>query len=56
MKKIICLIWGHEYVMKNFSGEYAKDLYVNPLTGIVSKVPIMIVSKAEFCYRCGKDL
>ena len=54
LNKLICLVWGHKYVMNNFSGEYAKERYTNPLTLIKSKIPIMIVSKAEFCHRCGK--
>lgn len=56
IKKLICLLWGHKYMEVNFSGEYAKESYVNPITLIKQKVPIMVTRRADYCKRCGISL
>lgn len=51
----VCWLLGHKYVQQAFTGEYGTEPYVNPITLIKSRVPIVTLNQMSYCVRCGKD-
>lgn len=56
IKRLWCWLWGHKRRQKVFSGEYAKEKYINPITLIEMPVPIMYWETLSICPRCGAKL
>lgn len=53
IKKLLCLVWGHETVVKAFTGQtYQTASYIgNPLS-----VSLYKWERQRFCLRCGNDV
>lgn len=52
IKKIICLLWGHQTVVKAYTGE---TMTATSFAGHEIQVSMYSLKRLKFCKRCGSD-
>ena len=54
IKKLICLIWGHKFMVKAYTGQQYE--VINRLTGCPEIGNYYKWERQKFCLRCGADI